>query len=135
MFIQLQILSALFAFLLAFLNEVPVRKMVDFGASRKEEKRFHRANFLVKLAFAAIVSYLWGGFDYTAIIALFTFGIIQWMVFDCALGHFIHQDWFYIGSTAWIDKKLNGMFMHGEAGEVKAGLCFVAIVIINVLFH
>jgi hypothetical protein len=133
----IEITTALFAFSCAWLNAVPVRKMIDYGASRMEEKQFHMANTVVKIFFVAAVllrSHTHAeGLIASIVLAVILFSI-QWFVFDCCLGMMIHRDWFYIGTTAKIDKWLSKLFPHGDGGEVKAIACAVIIIALNILY-
>lgn len=126
----LQCYTILFAAALAWLNKIPCRKMIDFGASIREEKEFHKANAVVKVLFVA--GMLLDHFvDITNMIVLAVLLLLEmWVVFDCVLGKLLHNDWFYIGQTAKIDKWLNKHL--GEyAGIVKPVVVGVVVLIVN----
>jgi hypothetical protein len=133
MFYLLQAITVLYSIYLAYLNEVPVQKMIYAGASRSEEKKFHAANAVVKVIYSAAVSVSLYGFTAKAIICFFTIGFIQWFVFDIALNLFLKKTWDYLGDTAKIDKVLTHWFPHGSAGLKKAIFCFLVIIGLNVL--
>lgn len=135
MFYLLQAITILFSIYLAYLNEVPVQKMIYAGASRSEEKRFHAANAIVKIIYAASVAIAFSGFTVSTLIAFFTVGFIQWFVFDIALNKFLQKTWDYLGDTAWIDKRLTKLFPNGTAGKIKAIICVIVIVFLNILNH
>jgi hypothetical protein len=110
MFYLLQAITILYSIYIAYLNEVPVQKMIYAGASISEEKRFHSANAIVKIIYSAAIALSLSGFTVQAIIFFFAFGFIQWLVFDIALNLFLHKTWDYLGDTAWIDKILSTWF-------------------------
>lgn len=128
--ILLELYTIVFAAALAWLNKIPCQKMIDFGASIREEKEFHKVNAIVKVLFAAgLVFYHFP--DVTKMILLFfLLLIISWVVFDCVLGKLLHNEWFYIGDTAKTDKLLNEVFGE-QAGLMKFSLCWVIILFIN----
>jgi hypothetical protein len=135
MFYLIEGLTALFAVYCAYLNEVPVLKMIQHGASLSEEKKFHFANGAVKIIYSLSVTMAMGLPLFERLICFFTLGLIQWLVFDIALNLFLKKTWDYIGDTAWIDKHLTRLMPHGDAGEVKAILCLLFIIALNFLFH
>jgi hypothetical protein len=136
--IYLQIATALFAFACAWLNKVPVEKMINHGASIHEEREFHSANAVIKMMFGVLaVAALRADSIVHVAVALVLFGLIQWLVFDIALNGFVKGwgHWDYIGTTAKIDRALHKLFPHGDAGEVKAIACVLLIITINIIYH
>lgn len=128
----LQIYTALFAAVLAWLNRIPCNKMINFGASIREEKEFHRVNALIKILFVIIIvfiSKLDGGII-SMIIAAFLLLTIMWTVFDVVLSKLLHNDWFYIGLTSKIDKRFRTIFGEKE-GLCKFLICCIVILTIN----
>lgn len=131
--ITIQIATILFSIACAWLNKIPVRKMIDYGASLSEERQFHRANAAIKVLFSAICCYHF--VDVTNMVLCFlTVSLIQWAVFDPALNLFVGKKWHYIGTTASIDKRLNRLFPH-DAGEAKAFICLGLILLLNIVIH
>lgn len=127
--ILLQVASAFFAVACAWLNRVPLRKMIDFGASLSEEKEFHRANAIVKIVFSVTVAACTSKF----ISFFLTVSLIQWLVFDIALNLFTAKKWNYIGETSSIDKALSKV--GGKQSEaIKSVLVVFVIIGINILF-
>jgi hypothetical protein len=107
--IAIELIVAAIAVALAWLNEVPCNKFSRYGTSLKEDSRFHWANFIVKLLIdlpvALLVCVITG---YNVLLLIILFGLIMWVVFDIALGVFLHgwEGAFYLGDTAKIDKLL-----------------------------
>lgn len=100
--------------------------MIDFGASIKEEKEFHKANAVVKILFCAICAIIVQRF-----IALPILLLIQWIVFDIALNIFLKKDNFlYVGETAKTDKLLR-KYLGDYAGLIKTLVVASVILVIN----
>lgn len=130
MIILIQAITVIYALFLSMLNEVPVIKMRDFGASLNEEKIFHRSNAMVKIIYSIVVPVSFYGFSVKPILLFFALLFIQWLVFDIALNLLIGKPWDYIGETAKDDKMLRKLF--GKPGIVKAIFCVVVISVLNV---
>lgn len=133
MFYILQATTILFAIAAAYLNQIPVEKMIYAGASINEGKKFHAANSMVKIIYSASVclSFYPPGYRFGFFFVILS--LIQWFVFDIALNVFLSKRWDYIGRTAWIDKVLNAVF-GSVAGKVKAIICIAAIITLNIFF-
>lgn len=129
------ILLQIFAFFssasVAWFNEIPVRKMRDHGASREEEKEYHAANFQTLLWFNIALTYMFSGWQW--IFAVVVAGLIQALCFDIALNVFTDKPAFYVGETANTDKLLRKLGKY--AGQIKAGVCLVVIVLLNILYY
>lgn len=142
--ILLQIFTVVFAIALAWSNKIAVLKMIDYGASIKEEKEFHRANAVVKILWALAWS-LGHGISVQVGVYVLLLLLIQWTIFDVALNVFLKKDnILYVGETATIDKALRfGITVHiwgkkilikglGDyAGLVKLLVVSTAILVIN----
>jgi hypothetical protein len=135
MFYLIQTITILFAIYSAYLNEVPVVKMIQHGASLSEEKRFHRANAAVKIVYSLAVTLSLNLPFWDRMIVFHLLLLIQWLVFDIALNLLLKKTWDYIGDTAQIDKFLNKLFPSGDAGEVKAIVVATVIIALNILTH
>jgi hypothetical protein len=118
-----QLYSILFAVALAYSNKVPCEKFRWTGTSIKEDKIFHRANLIVKVLFALIIS---NGIVLPFILC----GLWLWLVFDIALNVFIGNTWFYTGDTAKSDRLLK-RYLGEYAGLVKMLVVSSAILTIN----
>lgn len=111
--------------------------MIDFGASRKEEKEFHKASAVVKIVWAVSWSvYLfplnesYGSF-HNSNVALVLLLLIQWTVFDIALNVFLKKEnILYVGETAKTDKLLR-KYLGEYAGLVKLLVVSSVILVIN----
>lgn len=121
----LQIFTILFSIALAWVNKIPCRKMIDFGASLSEEREFHRANAVIKIVFAAIVSK-------GVVLPFIAIMLIQWIVFDVALNVFLKKDnILYVGETAKTDKLLRKYLGGDVAGLWKVIIVTSLILIVN----
>lgn len=131
--ILIQIYTAIFAAVLAWLNRIPCIKMINFGASIREEKEWHRINAIIKILWAFIwplILFIDGySFLFCATLMLLLL-LIQWVVFDVVLSKLIHNEWFYIGLTSKIDKRFRVIFGEKE-GLWKFLICCIVILIIN----
>jgi hypothetical protein len=131
--IFLQLMTALFAITLAWLQKVPVRKMIDHGASIQEENQFHKASGYIKVLWAFTFAFMYA---YSTLIGGFLLfiglGLIIWMVFDPALNLFTGEKAFYVGNTAKTDKQLRKLGKY--AGQIKAGVCLLCVITLNVLY-
>lgn len=128
--ILLQAYTILLAIALAWLNKIPVLKMINFGASIREEKEFHRANAVVKIFYVFFIVINNGGLLHTITAAILLL-LWMWLVFDIALNLFLGHKWYYNGSTAWIDKRLIGLLGKKYAGRLKAYAVGSVILVIN----
>lgn len=130
--ILLQIFAFFSSITVALFNEIPVRKMRDFGASIEEERNYHFANFQTLSWLNIALTYKYSGVDWLIAVSLAAF--IQWMTFDIALNHFTGKPLFYVGETAKLDK-LQRKYLGEHAGKIKAGACVVVIIALNVLYQ
>jgi RsiW-degrading membrane proteinase PrsW (M82 family) len=142
-----QLLIAIIAGCIGYLNGVPVNLMINKGVKLWESKEFHNANFVLKFIICAVVAYYsQGGFNWLWLIDTFLFGVIMWLVFDIVLNLFIHKEWDYVGQTSAIDKLLyygfnieifkKKIYINGfgeKAGEIKAATCLLFIIGLNIL--
>ena len=118
-----QLYSILFAVAFAYANKTPCEKFRWYGTSIKEDKTFHRANLIIKILVALIISHF-------SILPFVLSGLYQWVIFDIALNLFIGNKWFYVGETAKTDKVLRKAF--GDySGLVKILVASTAILVIN----
>jgi hypothetical protein len=152
-----ELFTVAFALACAWLNTWPVYKFMESGASKKMERDFHAANAAIKVLCSATIAtsgdlYVW----HIAPQVLLTL-LIQWLVFDLALNFFTGKKVFYIGQTAKLDRLLVYGIKIGDhevfnpitrlmetkdrrilalgkwAGQVKAGVCLVIIVALNLV--
>lgn len=119
----LQAYTILFSVAFAYANKVPCEKFRWYGTSIKEDKTFHRANLIVKVLFALVVSK-------GVVLPFILSGLIQFAVFDIALNLFIGNDWFYTGTIAKTDKILR-KYLGDYAGLVKLLVVSAAVLVIN----
>lgn len=129
----LQLYTVFVAAALAYLNRVPCKKMMNYGASLNEEKEFHRANAILKLLLILVwpVIMLLVGRDVIECLLVFlVLHLEMWIVFDCVLGQLLLKDPFYIGNTAKTDKLLRQWFKD-YAGLVKILVVSSAVLVIN----
>lgn len=128
--IWLQLITALFAVALAWLNKHPVNLMRAHwaeGVHKAKEREFHAANAVVKVLYVAAAVWLiappnWYTTGLTALLLL----LIQWLVFDITLNLFTGKKWHYLGKTAMLDRMVGN-------GQVKAILVTVIIITLNLL--
>jgi hypothetical protein len=131
--ILLQIYTALFAIALAYLNRVPCKKMMNYGASIREEKEWHRANAIIKLLWVLIwplILLITGNGLVQCSLVFLSLHLVLWLVFDCALGWLLLDDPFYVGNTAKTDRLLRKVFKE-EAGLWKLLIVSSVILVIN----
>lgn len=121
----LQLYTVFFATAVAWLNAIPVDKMINYGASIREEKEFHSANAVVKILYIAIMVMVSKNF-----IAAPLLWLVYWVVFDVAIGILVFRNPFYIGQTAWTDRWLRRL-LGNYAGLVKVLVCCSLILVIN----
>jgi hypothetical protein len=129
------ILLQIFAFgsslSMAYLNMIPVKKMRDYGASIQEEKEYHAANASVLGWLNIALTFSFSGLDWVFAVVLAAF--IQWLTFDITLNLLTDKSAFYVGNTAKLDK-LQRRYLGKYAGQIKAGVCVLLIVTLNVLY-
>lgn len=125
-----QLYAIVIAVALAWWNRIPCEKMINFGASIREEKEFHGLGAVIKFSFAGLVVINTNSGVIDALLLLFILLTEIWVVFDCVLGKLLHDKWFYIGTTSVIDKKLNKVFEE-DAGLMKCVICCIVIIILN----
>lgn len=127
--IWLEIITAFFALALAWLNSVPVRKMIYAGAKHWESSEFHQANALVKTlwAFLAVFTrWVYSGrpVRWQDAVVFVLLWLIQWLVFDPVLNLWIDKKWYYLGTTARLDRMVKN-------GKIKAVVVLLIIVVLN----
>ena len=132
--ILLQLATINFAIMLAFLNKWPIYKFRETGASKRMESEFHEANAAVKVFYAMNALFLYKGFLGGYFILFTSLMLIQWCVFDMAVNHFTDKPLFYIGNTAKLDK-MQRKYLGKYAGQIKAGVCLLLIIGLNVLYY
>lgn len=123
--IVLQIIAALFALALAWLNKWPVLKFRESGCTIRGEKQFHAANALVKILWA--VGNMSNSNVTSVLPRLYLFAVlllVQWLVFDPALNVFTGKPWHYLGQTARLDKLVRN-------GKAKAAVVLVLLIALN----
>lgn len=128
--ILLQLYAAILAVALARLNKIPCQKMMNFGASIREEKQWHRDNAIMKLLITFLLVVQIKGSIICMIVAALLFLIIQWAIFDIVLSKLLHGSFWYLGKTSAIDRRFRVIFGVHE-GLVKFLICCIVILIIN----
>jgi hypothetical protein len=130
----LQLMTFLFAVCLAWFQKFSVNKMIDHGASIKEEKQFHFASGLIKFIWIFRYAFIAGtSFWLSGLLVFVLLGANLWLVFDIALNKFTGKVTFYVGNTAKLDK-WQRKHLGRYAGQIKAGVCLAVIVLLNVLY-
>jgi hypothetical protein len=130
------ILLQIFAFgsslSMAYFNMIPVRKMREHGASIQEEKEYHAANFSVLGWLNIALTFSFKEWEWIAAVLLAA--LWQWMTFDICLNIFTDKSGFYVGETAKTDKLLR-KHLGRYAGQIKAGVCLIVIIALNILYY
>lgn len=122
--ILLQLITIGFNIFLAENQSSAVTRMRDYGAERKEEKRFHLSSFMIRFMFcgvAASYAFLLGVNGWAVLLLL---GLLSWLVFDLALNVFTGKKWHYLGDTAFLDRLVRN-------GKLKAAIVALFILILN----
>lgn len=129
--IWLQVITALFAVALAWLNKWPVKVFRDFlPKGHESEKPFHRANATVKVMWAVMLTWQSLGkhlaISWIHLVVFIIHLFIQWLVFDIALAVSTKgwNEWHYLGNTATLDKLVIN-------GKIKAAVVAALILILN----
>lgn len=128
----LQVYTIIFAAALAWLNRIPCLKMINYGASIKEEKEWHKVNAIVKILFTLILIFthdLHGGII-SMILAAFLLLLIQSAIFDIVLSKLLHGSFWYLGKTSAMDRRFRTFFGVQE-GLWKFLICCIVIAAIN----
>jgi hypothetical protein len=127
----LQFYTIIFAAVIAWLNRLPCKKMMDFGASIKEEKEWHKVNAVVKIVFVSIlITQDKFGSIISMIVAAFLLLLIQSAIFDIVLSKLLHGSFWYLGKTSAMDRRFRAFFGVQE-GLWKFLICCIVIVLIN----
>lgn len=130
------ILLQIFAFgsslSMAYFNMIPVRKMREHGASIQEEKEYHAGNFSVLGWLNIALTFSFKGLEWVLAVLLAAF--IQWMTFDIVLNILTDKPAFYVGNTAKLDK-WQREHLGRYAGQIKAGVCVVMIIVLNIFYY
>ena len=129
----LQAYTIVFAAALAWLNKIPCQKMMNYGASIKEEKEWHKVNAVVKLLWAFIwpVIMFCGSFTlFECVVCFFLLIMIEWGVFDIVLSKLLHKSFWYLGKTSAMDRRFRTFFGVQE-GLWKFLICCIIIAAIN----
>jgi hypothetical protein len=128
--ILLQIYTIVIAAALAWFNRIPCKKMIDYGASIRDEKEWHRVNAVIKVLLAAGFTFYHTTDLFRMVLTFFLLLIIMWAVFDVVLSKMLHGRFFYLGKTSAIDKRFRTVFGVQE-GFWKFLICVVIIAAIN----
>lgn len=125
-----QIMMICYAATAAWMQYTILKTFIDYvPIGAKSEKYFHTAGAIMTVIVAVIISFAAKGLV-ASMLMLSVCLLWYWFVFDCVLGKLLHKDWFFIGSTAIMDKILRKLFDE-MAGEIKACIALVAILILN----
>lgn len=123
----IQALSILFAISLAKHDAPAILKFEESGASNLSMAKFHRYNNWTKFFFVVACGYILKDFASVFLSALWIY-----LVFDPALNLSVKKSWGYIGSNDADGRRWIKLF--GErAGELKATILFVVILVTNLL--
>jgi hypothetical protein len=121
-----QILTIAFAVAFALQQSSAVRSFRDYvPVNNPHIKKYHKWGWCV----AAVVVIGISPFNLHILIN----ALWYWLVFDIDINKATGKGWDYVGSTAWYDKMLNKIFIHGDAGEAKAIFIVGANIVLNII--
>jgi hypothetical protein len=140
-FLFLQVFTIIFAIVLALKDKWPVIKFADSGASKQMLDEFHDAGAMTRIMFAFALSasatiilfLLDRGEWYFFFLFFFLLMLWMWLVFDIALNKFRGKKTFYVGNEADLDKLQRKLGRY--AGQIKAGVCLIVIIALNILYY
>lgn len=107
--------------------------MMNYGASIKEEKEWHKVNAIVKMLWAFIWPLILLVENHSIIFCGVVFVLlllIEWAFFDIVLSKMLHGSYWYLGKTSAIDKRFRTFFGVHE-GLIKFLICSIVILLIN----
>ena len=129
----LQAYTIVFAAALAWLNKIPCQKMMNYGASIKEEKEWHKVNAVVKLVWTLSWTLILVICKEPILYSLRCFvllSLVQWTIFDIVLSKLLHRSFWYLGKTSAMDRRFRTFFGVQE-GLWKFLICCIIIAAIN----
>lgn len=135
MIIAIQILSLSFG-LFCGLHDVPaVNNFTYYGSTPKEQRKFHGANWKLKLCFALMCALVAYPNRWDMVIFFLLSGLEIWIVFDPVVARFrrTKQNPFYLSTGNQVDRILLRVF--GEnAGVWKFLICVTSVIVLNIIY-
>lgn len=134
MIIVIQILSLLFA-LFCGIHDVPaVNSFAYYGSTQKEQRKFHGANWKLKLCFSLLASLIMYPHYWDMAIIFVLSGLEIWIVFDPVVARLrrVKQDFFYLSQGNFTDRLLLKV-LGKNAGIYKFLLAIIIVIGLNIL--
>jgi hypothetical protein len=131
------------------LQEVPVIKMArDYVPhGNPYSQPFHLWGWIMTAIVGNILAILQPSFG-EALLSLLLSALWYWLLFDVVVSKAVHDTLFYVGDTSDVDKiikkgatvkifrwkiKIPGLGKY--AGQIKAGVCLLLIIALNILYY